>query len=48
LIAEFVLRESAIDAATYGRPAPFYTVNYDFVLATGQARAEVKFSAGRA
>jgi len=48
LIAEFVFHESAADAAAYGRPAPFYTVNYDFVLAAGQAREEVKFSAGRA
>jgi protocatechuate 3,4-dioxygenase beta subunit len=48
LIAEFVLHESKADAAAYGRPAPFYTVNYDFVLATGQTREEVKFSAGRA
>jgi protocatechuate 3,4-dioxygenase beta subunit len=48
LIAEFVLHESTADAAAYGRPTPFYTVNYDFVLATGQAREKVKFSAGRA
>ena len=48
LIAEFVLHESTTDAATYGRPAPFYTVKYDFVLAMGQAHEEVKFSAGRA
>jgi protocatechuate 3,4-dioxygenase beta subunit len=48
LIAEFVLHESTAAAAGYGRPTPFYTVNYDFVLTAGQAREEVKFSAGRA
>ncbi|MBV8102943.1 MAG: 6-chlorohydroxyquinol-1,2-dioxygenase [Verrucomicrobia bacterium] len=48
LIAEFVLHESTADAAAYGRPTPFYTVNYDFVLASGQAREEIMFSAGRA
>jgi catechol 1,2-dioxygenase len=48
LIAEFVLHDSAEDVTKYGRPVPFYTVNYDFVLVPGETRDEVKFSAGRA
>jgi catechol 1,2-dioxygenase len=48
LVVEFVRHESSEDATRYGRPAPFYTVNYDFVLVPGANRDEVKFSAGRA
>ncbi len=48
LVVEFVLHQSSEDATRYGRPAPFYTVNYDFVLVPGATRNEVKFSAGRA
>ena len=48
LTVEFVLHESAADAEKYGRPVPFYTVDYDFVLVPGETRNEVVFSAGRA
>ena len=48
LIANFVLHESAEDVEKYGRPVPFFTANYDFVLVPGETREEVKFSAGRA
>ena len=48
LTVDFVLHDSAEDAAKYGRPAPFCTVDYDFVLVPGDTRNEVKFSAGRA
>jgi hydroxyquinol 1,2-dioxygenase len=48
LIVDFVLHESAEDAEKYGRPGPFFTANYDFVLVPGETRDEVKFSAGRA
>jgi protocatechuate 3,4-dioxygenase beta subunit len=48
LIVGFVLHESAEDAEKYGRPVPFYTADYDFVLVPGETREEVKFSAGRA
>lgn len=48
LTVEFVLHESAADAKQYGRPVPFYTVDYDFVLVPGEARNDVDFSAGRA
>jgi hydroxyquinol 1,2-dioxygenase len=48
LITEFTLHESAEDADSYGRPVPFYTANYDFVLVPGTTQNEVKFSAGRA
>jgi protocatechuate 3,4-dioxygenase beta subunit len=48
LIVNFVLHESAEDAEKYGRPVPFFTANYDFVLVPGETREEVKFSAGRA
>jgi protocatechuate 3,4-dioxygenase beta subunit len=48
LIVDFVLHESAEDAEKYGRPVPFYTADYDFVLVPGETREEVKFSAGRA
>jgi hydroxyquinol 1,2-dioxygenase len=48
LIADFVLHESAEDAEKYGRPVPFFSVDYDFVLVPGETREEVKFSAGRA
>jgi hydroxyquinol 1,2-dioxygenase len=48
LIADFVLHESAEDAEKYGRPVPFFTANYDFVLVPGETGEEVKFSAGRA
>ena len=48
LITEFVRRESAQDAEKFGRPVPFYTANYDFVLVPGTTQNEVKFSAGRA
>ena len=48
LIANFVLHESADDTEKYGRPVPFFTANYDFVLVPGEAPEEVKFSAGRA
>jgi protocatechuate 3,4-dioxygenase beta subunit len=48
LIANFVLHESADDAEKYGRPVPFFTANYDFVLVPGETPQEVKFSAGRA
>jgi protocatechuate 3,4-dioxygenase beta subunit len=48
LIVEFVLHESEADAEKFGRPVPFYTVDYDFVLVPGETRDEVKFSAGRA
>lgn len=48
LTVDFVLHESAEDAEKYGRPVPFYTADYDFVLVPGETREEVKFSAGRA
>jgi hydroxyquinol 1,2-dioxygenase len=48
LIVEFVRHDSSEDATRYGRPTPFYTVNYDFVLVPGATRDDVKFSAGRA
>jgi protocatechuate 3,4-dioxygenase beta subunit len=48
LTVEFILRESPAEAAKYGRPVPFYTVDYDFVLVPGETRHEVDFSAGRA
>jgi protocatechuate 3,4-dioxygenase beta subunit len=48
LIVDFVLHESAEEAEKYGRPVPFYTADYDFVLVPGETREEVKFSAGRA
>jgi protocatechuate 3,4-dioxygenase beta subunit len=43
LIADSVLHGSAEDAEKYGRSVPFYTVNYDFVLAPGETQEEVKF-----
>jgi protocatechuate 3,4-dioxygenase beta subunit len=48
LIVDFKLHESAADAKEYGRPIPFCTVDYDFVLVPGETRNEVDFSAGRA
>jgi protocatechuate 3,4-dioxygenase beta subunit len=48
LTVEFVLRDSPADATKYGRPSPFYTVDYDFVLVPGETRNDVDFSAGRA
>ena len=48
LTVDFVLHESSEDAQRYGRPAPFYTVDYDFVLVPGETQNEVRFSAGRA
>jgi protocatechuate 3,4-dioxygenase beta subunit len=48
LTVEFKLRDSAADATKYGRPTPFYTVDYDFVLVPGETRNAVDFSAGRA
>lgn len=48
LVVEFVPHDSQEDAAQYGRPAPFFTANYDFVLVPGETHDEVKFSAGRA
>jgi hypothetical protein len=32
LVVPFVLQESAEQAARFNLPAPFYLVNYDFVL----------------
>jgi hypothetical protein len=32
LVVEFIKNESRGDAARYGFKAPFYTVDYDFVL----------------
>ena len=46
--AEFVRHESTAAAEKYGRPVPFYTVDYDFVLVPGETRSDVVFSAGRA
>lgn len=48
LTVDFVLHESAEDAEKYGRPTPFYTAGYDFVLVPGKTEDEIKFSAGRA
>jgi catechol 1,2-dioxygenase len=48
LTVEFILRESPEEAAKFGRPVPFYTVDYDFVLVPGATRHAVDFSAGRA
>jgi hydroxyquinol 1,2-dioxygenase len=48
LTIEFVLHESTAAAEKYGRPVPFYTVDYDFVLVPGETRSDVVFSAGRA
>jgi hypothetical protein len=48
LTVDFVLHESAEDAEKYGRPIPFYTAGYDFVLVPGTTEDEIKFSAGRA
>ena len=48
LVVEFARHDSSEDATRYGRPTPFCTVNYDFVLVPGATRDEVKFSAGRA
>jgi hydroxyquinol 1,2-dioxygenase len=48
LTIEFVLQESTAAAEKYGRPVPFYTVDYDFVLVPGETRSDVVFSAGRA
>jgi len=48
LTVDFVRHESPDDAAKYGRPVPFYTVDYDFVLVPGKTQDEVRFSAGRA
>jgi protocatechuate 3,4-dioxygenase beta subunit len=48
LTVDFVLHQSTDDAEKYGRPVPFYTVDYDFVLVPGETQDEVKFSAGRA
>jgi hydroxyquinol 1,2-dioxygenase len=48
LTVDFVLHESTEDAEKYGRPVPFYTAGYDFVLVPGENQDEVKFSAGRA
>jgi hydroxyquinol 1,2-dioxygenase len=48
LIVDFVRHESAEDAEKYGRPVPFYTADYDFVLVPGETQDEIKFSAGRA
>ena len=48
LIVDFVVHESVEDAEKYGRPVPFCTANYDFVLVPGETQEEVKFSAGRA
>ena len=48
LIVDFVLHESTEDAERYGRPVPFYAVDYDFVLVPGETQNEVRFSAGRA
>jgi hydroxyquinol 1,2-dioxygenase len=44
----YVLRTSEEDVKRYGRPVPFYTVEYDFVLVPGETKQEVKFTAGRA
>lgn len=48
LQVEYKLRESAADSAKYGRPVPFYTAEYDFVLVPGTAGDQVRFTAGRA
>ena len=48
LTVDFVLHESTDDTEKYGRPVPFYTVDYDFVLIPGETQDEVRFSAGRA
>jgi protocatechuate 3,4-dioxygenase beta subunit len=48
LTVDFVLRESNDDAEKYGRPVPFYTVDYDFLLIPGDTQDEVRFSARRA
>src|SRR5260370_26779367 len=48
LTVDFVLHESTDNAEKYGRPVPFYTVDYDFVLIPGETQDEVRFSAGRA
>lgn len=48
LTVDFVLHQSTDDAEKYGRPVPFYTVDYDFVLVPGETQDDVKFSAGRA
>jgi protocatechuate 3,4-dioxygenase beta subunit len=48
LTVDFVLHESVEDAEKYGRPVPFYTVDYDFILVPGKTRDEITFSAGRA
>ena len=48
LQVEFKFRESEADSAKYGRPVPFYSVEYDFVLIPGKPGNEVQFSAGRA
>ena len=44
----YVLRDSKEDEQKYGRPLPFYTANYNFVLVPGKTKQEVKFTAGRA
>jgi protocatechuate 3,4-dioxygenase beta subunit len=48
LTVDFVLHESTDDTEKYGRPVPFYTVDYDFVLIPGETQDELRFSAGRA
>jgi hydroxyquinol 1,2-dioxygenase len=48
LIVEFELHDSPADAEKFGRPIPFYTADYDFVLVPGETRNDVAFSAGRA
>ncbi|MBV8100696.1 MAG: 6-chlorohydroxyquinol-1,2-dioxygenase [Verrucomicrobia bacterium] len=45
---EYQLHESAEDEGKYGRPCPFYTATYDFVLVPGRTKQEIAFSAGRA
>ncbi len=45
---KYVLHDREEDERKYGRPIPFYTANYDFVLVPGKTKQEVAFSAGRA
>jgi catechol 1,2-dioxygenase len=47
LQVEYQLRQSEADSATYRRPVPFYTVEYDFVLVPGKTPDEVRFTADR-
>jgi protocatechuate 3,4-dioxygenase beta subunit len=47
LVVDYVLHETPEDAEKYGHPVPLYTAQYEFILAAGETKSEVKFSADR-